>query len=409
MKRRKQSAIILAAAAGISVSLVQPLLAAEPIKILALDVLSGPFKDEGEQYIAGVRFAVEEINKSGGINGRPIDLIVDDSQLKPDVAQRKAVKAILDDNVKIIVGATGTAVVKSLAQVASRYKVILAAYSGEADEITGKEFVPEIFRLGLTTTMHAKASILALPENLGKKVYLINQDNAFGHSSADSYKKALDQFRPGWKLVGEDFHPIATKDFAPYLQKIIASDADVIVTSDYAADMTLLHKQAKSFGVKQPFVDLYMSNPVALREIGDAAIGSYTSEVYIVGMDTPANKAFVERWRQSKNPPYQYPDYAVGKAYNVMMYLASGLKKAGSEDHDAIIKAMEGLEYDGLIGKQVVRACDHQVQTPIAVTEVVAGPGQFYKFAAPGKVFILPMEKVSTPPDQTGNPRCAAK
>lgn len=381
--------------------------AAEPIKMLALDVTSGPFKDEGEQYLTGVRFAVEEINKAGGINGRQIKLFVDDSQLKPDVAQRKAIKYILDEDVKVIVGAVGTAVVKSLAQVAHKHKVVLAAYSGEADEITGSEFVPEVFRLVLSTSMHAKATVSAFPDTSWKKVYLLNQDNAFGNSASKSYKRMLDAMRPGWQLVGEDFHPIATKDFAPYLQKIIASGADVVLTGDYGADMTLLHKQAKNFGLKQPFGNLFLSNPIAMREIGDSAIGSFTSDIYMVGIDNPKNKAFIDRWKASnKEGAYQWPDFGIGKAYNAVMFLAEAMKKAGTEEHGALIKAFEGLEYDGIVGRQVMRTCDHQVQTPIATATIVAGPTKFYDFAATGPVKMIAADKASIPPQDTGNDRC---
>lgn len=387
----------------------QMALAAEPIKILVMDVMSGPFKDEGEQYVTGARFAVEEINKAGGINGRQIQLIVDDTQLKPDVAQRKAIRHILDDNVKIIVGAVATSVVKALAQVADKHKVVLAAYSGEADEITGKEFVPEVFRLILSTSMHARATVASFPNPDAKKIYLLNQDNAFGHSAAAAYKKALDQLRPGWTLVGEDYHPIATKDFAPYLQKILSSGADVILTGDYGADMTLLLKQANNFGIKQPFGNMFLSNPVALRELDKAAIGSFTSDIYMLGADTQKNREFIERWKAQKNPPYPMPDFGIGKAYNVVMFLAEAIKKAGSEDHDALIKAFEGLEYDGIMGRQVIRACDHQIQSQIASSTIVPGPGAFYTFASPGPVKLLPLEQMSVAPEDTGNPRCMKK
>lgn len=394
------------ASAGVTLGIAQRVQAAEPIKMLAIDVMSGPFKEEGEQYLAGVRFAVDQINRSGGINGRPIQLFVDDSELKPDVAQRKALHYVLDEHVKIIVGAVGTAITKSLAQVAHKNHVILAAYSGEADEITGKEFQPEVFRLVLSTTMHAKGTVAAFPKPY-KNVYLLNQDNAFGHSAAESYKKVLNQLDPGWKLVGDDYHPIATKDFAPYLQKVMSSGADVVLTGDYSADMTLLLKQAASFGVKQPFGNMFLSNPIAMREIGDAAIGDFTSDIYMVGVDTPANKAFLQQWKAyNKDPKYTWPDFGIGKAYDAVMFVAAALKKAGSDDPDKVIHAFEGLTFDGPMGHQVMRACDHQIQSPVASATIVKGPTPFYPFASTGPVTLQPLEKVAVAPADTGNSRC---
>lgn len=377
-----------------------------PIKMLIMDVLSGPFKEEGDQYVTGARFAVEEINKAGGINGRKIEVIVDDTQLKPDVAQRKAIRYVLDQDVKIIVGAVATSVVKSLAQVANKHKVVFVAYSGEADEITGREFVPGVFRAILSTSMHAKATVAAFPDPNARKVYLLNQDNAFGHSAAAAYKKALDELRPGWTLVGEDYHPIATRDFAPYLQKVIASGADVVLTGDYGADMTLLHKQAKSFGVKQPFGNMFLSNPVALREVDGAANGSFTSDIYMLGADTQKNRDFIERWKATGNTQYPLPDFGIGKAYNAVMFLAEAIKKAGTEEHDALVKAFEGLEFDGVMGRQVMRACDHQVQSAIGSATIVPGPTAYYEFGSPGPVKLHTLDDMSVAPEKTGNPRC---
>ncbi|MBI4587689.1 MAG: ABC transporter substrate-binding protein [Candidatus Rokubacteria bacterium] len=380
---------------------------AEPIKVLGLDVLSGPFKDIGERYLLGVKFAVEEINGSGGINGRPIKLYLDDSQLKPDVAQRKAIKYILDDGVKIIMGFTGTHVAKAVAQVAAKHKVIVVQYSAEADELTGKDHVPYVFRLALTTSMHAAATTAAFADKPHKKFYLLNQDYAYGHDVAKAYKKSLDRLKPGWQLAGEEYHPLATKDFAPYIQKIIAAGPDAVLTGNWGSDLSVLVKQAGKFGVKVPFGHQFLSDPVAMREIGEAAIGHFTSEVYMLGVDTPPNREFIERWhRKFKDTENPWPEFTIGKAYNTTMFMAAALKKANSDDADAVIRAWEGMAYESLIGRQVMRACDHQVQTPVAVAEIVPGPGKFYPFPFTGRVTLVPAENVSVPPKETGNKRC---
>ncbi len=408
MRRIRRGVIIAVLAVGIG-SLLGPraAAAAEPIRILGLDVTSGPFKDIGERYLMGVKFAVDEINRSGGINNRPVELLLDDSQLKPDVAQRKAIRHILDEDVKIIIGGTGTHVVKALAQVAAKHNVVLVLYSGEGDEITGQEFVPNLFRLSLSTSMHAAATVAAIADKPYRKVFLINQDYAYGRDVAKAYKKYLDRFKPGWQLVGEEYHPLATKDFAPYIQKIAASGADVVLTGNWGSDLTVLVKQAGRFGLKIPFGHQFLSDPVAMREIGDAAVGHFTSEIYMLGLDTPQNRAFIERWHQEfGGGAHPWPAFAIGKGYNTAMFLFAAIKKAGSAEAGALIKAWEGMAYDGLAGRQVMRACDHQIQTPVAVAEIVPGPGKYYEFPFVGPVRLIPTEKVSVPPRETGNPRC---
>ena len=381
----------------------------DPIKILALDVTSGAFKDIGDRYQMGVKFAVGEINASGGIGGRQISLMIDDSQLKPEVAQRKALKYILEEGVQVIIGGTGSNVVKALAQVANTNKIALVLYSGEDDAITGADFNPSVFRLALSTSMHANATVAAIANRPEKRLYFLHQDYSFGRSIAASYKRALDRMKPGWQLVGEDYHPLSTKDFSPYIQKIVSSKAEMVMSGDWGADLTIMHRQAADFGLKIPFGEIFLSDPVAMKEIGNAAIGSVTSEIYMVGVDNPANKAFIERWhKEYKSTDNPWPEFAIGKGYNTMMFLAAAMKKANSASLDPLIKAWEGMEFDSTMGKQVMRACDHQIQSAVATAEIVAGPGKFYPFAYAGPVTLIPVEKVSVPPKETGNKRCEA-
>jgi len=348
-----------------------------------------------------------EINQAGGINGRPIKLFLEDTQFKPDVAQRKAVKYILDEGVKIIIGTTGTHVAKALMQVADKNKVVLALYTAEGDEITGEEFTPYLFRAANNASMHAAATTYAFRDKPYRKFYLLNMDYAFGHAVAKAYKKSLDRFKPGWELAGEEFHPLATKDFAPYIQKIKASGAEVVLTGNFSSDVTLLIKQAAQFGLKVPFGHFFLSDPVYMREVGDAAIGHITSYYYMLGIDTPQNKAFIDRWNKKfKDTDNPWPEVLIGGAYNTTMFLAAALKQANSDVPDAVIRSWEGLAYDGLSGRQVMRACDHQIQTPIAVATIVPGPGKFYPFAYTGPVTLVPAETVSVPPRETGNKRC---
>jgi len=378
-----------------------------PIKILALDVKSGAFKDIGDRYQLGVQFAVDELNAAGGIDGRKIDLLVDDSQLKPDVAQRKALKYVLDDDVKVIIGGTGSNVVKALAQVANNNKVALVLYSGEDDAITGEDFNPSVFRLSLSTSMHANATVAGLANRPEKRFYFLHQDYSFGHALAASYKKALDRMKPGWQLAGEDYHPLSTRDFSPYIQKIAASNAEMVLSGNWGADLTILHRQAADFGLKKPFGHIFLSDPVAMKEIDRAAVGSVTSEIYMLGVDNPKNKAFIDAWHaKNKDTDNPWPAFAIGKGYDTMMFLAAAIKKAGSEELAPLTQAWEGMEFDGVMGKQVMRACDHQIQSDVAFAEIVQGPGKFYPFSFIGPVTLIPADQVSVPPKETGNKRC---
>ena len=142
-------------------------------------------------------------------------------------------------------------------------------------------------------------------------------------------------------------------------------------------------------------------------KVDDAAVGQVTSETYMAAIDTPENLAFIERWKKVHgNSEYPVPDYSIGKAYNMVHFLAAAIEKANSSDAGKIIAAWEGLTFKGVIGTQTMRACDHQILAPVAYTKIAPGPTKYYSFASPADVKQLPAEEAAVAHADTGNPRC---
>ena len=406
MKGRIPLSFSLAGCLLMALLIPSPGNSAEPIAMLALDPLSGVMKDIGDRYQLGIRFAVEEINAAGGLLGRPIKMFYDDSQLKPDVAARKVSRYASEEKVKFIMTGTGTHVAKAMAQVAEKEKIIMLNYGAAGDELTGKDFSPYHFRAALSTGQQSGALAAYFAGTAYKKYYLLCQDYAFGHDVAEAFKKAMKKFKPDWQLAGEDYHPVGTKDMGPYVSKIISSGAEVLITGNWGADLLVLLKQGAALGLKAKVGSYYLTDTNALPAIGDAAVGNITVEVYMLTEDTPQNKAFVDRWTKRKlDPNHPYPAWLIGKSYQAFMFMVEAIKQAKSTDADAIIKAWEGMSYDALVGRMMMRACDHQVVTPISVAEVIPS-GPYYKFPFVGKPNMISGEKGAVPPAETGNPRC---
>ena len=405
---KRTGILILATLFWVTMAFIPPVGGgAEPIKMVAIDPLSGVMKDIGDRYHLGIKFAVEEVNATGGILGRPIKMFLDDSQLKPDVAARKVSRYVAEEQVQFIMTGTGTHVAKAMAQVAEKEKIIMINYGAAGDELTGKDFTPYHFRIALSTGQQSGALAAYFAGTPYKKYYIICQDYAFGHDVAEAFKKGMNKFRPGWQLVGEDYHPIGTKDLGPYISKVIASGAEVLITGNWGSDIQVLLKQGAGLGLKAKIGNYFLSDPVHLQAIGDAAVGHITAEIYMLTEDTPQNKAFIDRWTKRKmDPDHPYPAFLIGKSYQAFMFMIEAIKKAKSTKAEDVIKAWEGMSYDGLVGRMSMRACDHQVVTPISVAEILPGPGAYYKFPFVGKPTVISAEKGAVPPEETGNPRC---
>jgi branched-chain amino acid transport system substrate-binding protein len=397
-------------AMGILLAMGYPSLgdSAEPIKMVSLDVISGTMKFVGDAYQDGIKFAVEEINAAGGLLGRPIEMFYDDHQLKPDVGTRKALRYILEDKVTFIVGGTATNVGQALSDLGEKEKIIVLNYGWAGDDLTGKLFNRHHFRVSLSVSQHSTALAAYLAGTPYKTCYILCQDYSAPRQGAAAFKRAMDRFKPGWKLVGEDYHPVGAKDLAPYISKVIDSKAELLFTINWGGDLIVLLKQAAALGCKAKVVSFFISDPIVCEAAGDAAVGAITAEIYMLTVDTPKNKALIERWKKRKmTAEHPYPDLFVGKAYQAFMFLAEAIKKANSTKAENIIKAWEGLSYESPMGRMTMRTCDHQALSPIPVAEIRPGPGHFFKFPYVGKpAAMIPADKAAVPPEETGNPRC---
>ena len=404
-------AALLGATAALGLTGSLPALAADkaPIVFVAAIIESGPFKVTDVQNLAGVRYAVDQINHNGGINGQPVKLDVIDTELNAAATRRKVTDAILNDNAKAIIGASGSDIVNALVSVGQKYRVPVFAFAGEADDMTGARFQPALFRFASNTSMHASAIVYAMKHFYPdvKKVFLLNEDYAFGHESETGFKAALKSVDPDVQIVGSVFHPRGTADFSPYLQQIQASGADFVLTADWGADLIKLLTQGQSFGLKPRIGGTFVADPEILKGIGNAGIGDIGADVYQPTIETPENKAFVAAWHASHadtNTPWTTA--SVGKSYVTTELAAYVFTKAGTSDFDRVVKAAEGLQYASVAGPLTIRACDHQVQIGQATGEVVATNNNPYPFPFIGPAYIAPISAIAVPPADTGNPRC---
>lgn len=381
--------------------------AVEPIKILDLDPQSGVMKDVGERYQMAVKFWEEEVNAAGGINGRPVKVYYDDHQTKPDIATRKAIKYITEENVQYITTGVGTHIVSALEQVADKYKVILFSLSPAGDSLTGKEFTPYYFRSNLQNTQTAGGLAAYFAKSKYKKYYILCQDYAFGHDVAAAFKAGMKRHNADWELVGEDYHPIGTKDLGPYITKVISSGAEVLITGNFGPDLINLLQQSRTLGLKAKYGTYYMEDVYILKEVKNAAVGAITAEDYALTVDTPMNKDFVERWHKrmmDQNIPY--PDSYIGKGYQGIKFLGEAIKKAKSANPDDVITAWEGLSMQNLTGTWTMRPCDHQLIAPVVISEVMGGPNPYYDFPYVGVPTLIPAEEAAMPQSEVDNPRC---
>jgi branched-chain amino acid transport system substrate-binding protein len=202
-----------------------------------------------------------------------------------------------------------------------------------------------------------------------KKIYIIGQDYSFGKAVADGAVKMLGQKRPDIQIVGNELHPIGkVQDFSPYVQKIVASGADAVITGNWGADMISLAKAANEAGLKVPFYTYYAASDGVTAAIGAAGV----DRIRLVHETIPGNPSapkvfgdYIGGYKKLRpNNDINQPRINTG-----LNMLALAIKKAGTTDVDKVAAALEGMEWTTLGGDQVVmRREDHQLQMPIYIS-----------------------------------------
>ncbi len=384
----------------------------DTIKIGLVEAFSGPSAIVGQYYRIATHWVAHDINKRGGIfvdgKMKKVQIILGNSMGKPAMVKKVGERLILRNKVDVLWGTSGSHNAKILSQVAKKYKTLMINPMSLSDSLhDGKNFNRYTFRTTLNTTMVGNSLAYFYAKRPETKFYILNQDYLFGHSLASAFKNALKRFKPEAKIVGETYHPLFTKDFAPYVTKIKATDAEVVFTGDWDPDAANLIRQARGLGMMLPFAHIYADSVITLRAIGpQAGVGQVNTNDHMVTVDTPANnhynKVWNALWTKGWEKPYnsityKWPGTIFGRTSESTYWLLDVMRRAGSTDPDKVIKVWEGDKWVGLTGTLEMRGCDHQVARDLFVTEFIFPNKWFSDAASYGKPIVMPREIAVSP------------
>ena len=386
----------------------------DTIKIGYINSFSGPGAVNGRNYWIPNSFVVYDINKRGGImvdgKRKMIEIIKGDNQGKAALTKKMSEKLCLQDKVDVLWGNSGSHLCLITQHVAKKYKTIYVNPLSQSEHLMNAEnFNRYTFRPCLTTSQFAYATAYYYKSQKERKFYILNQDYSFGHETAEHFKEGLKKYVPDAVVVGEAYHPLFLKDFAPYITKISASGAEVIFTSDWDPDIANFIKTARQLGVNLPFANCFCVAASTFKSLGGpGGAGCVNIYDYTLSIDSPSNNTFVdiyhESWKKWTSPynitMSMWPNNGIGLCINTLYWLYSVIERAGSTDPEKIIATWEGDEFKGITdGVMKMRADDHQVIHELYAT-VYAYPNRFLDDAAYcGPVTVIPAEFCEPPLD----------
>jgi branched-chain amino acid transport system substrate-binding protein len=347
---------------------------AKAYKIGSLQPLSGTAAAGGITALVGVQMAVDRINKAGGINGRPVELIVADYESKPDVGRRKAEKLVVEDLIDAQVGGYLSNVCLACMPVYEEHKIVNMISVCLDTTITTSKCSRYTFRPFDYAPGQAVAFAPYLVSKMGKKWHLVYLDYAWGQSTRDAYADEIK--KNGGAVVGATGIPLGTADMAPFLSKV-TGDFDGLFAIMFGANAVTFINQAYDLGLTKKYKlagDGAAAESTHLPALGIKVEGFVGINRYLPVMDPPLNTPHHKRFFDDATARLKkidasgpLPDRYVQSNYETMNALKLGMEKCGyrgREDTMKLIEALEGLEMkegdDFPQGDKVLRKEDHQ-------------------------------------------------
>lgn len=331
----------------------------EKIRIGHLTPLTGFLGALGEYAVMGIKMATEEINAAGGVMGRQLDVMSEDS-VNPQVASTKAQRMIERDGVAVLMGEINSASALTISQVAARNRKLFMSIGARSDALRGKDCNRFTFHVDIPVTVMVNAAGQALVrEGLvkGKKIYSLTADYLFGHDLSKAAKKFF--AANGGEQIGDELVATDVTDFSPYLLKIRQARPDLVATNLAGNQVTNFVKQYAEFGL--PFaVAGFNLNTADAWAAGEGNLGGIWPTVWHHELPTPGSKAFVVAFTKKYGKP---PENHAWIEYVSLKMMAQAMNETRSTDTDKLIAYFESeAQFDILkTRKAYFRSWDHQL------------------------------------------------
>ncbi|MEM1361241.1 MAG: urea ABC transporter substrate-binding protein [Pseudomonadota bacterium] len=346
--RLRLGALAAAVAGGTALLAAGPLAAQDgPIKIGVLEDQSGDFAAATNVKVNAIRLAADEINEGGGIAGRPIELVIYDTQSDNRRYQEFMRRVLQQDQVDVVFAGFSSASREAYRPIVNQFDG-LAFYNNQYE---GGVCDANMIVTGAVPEQQFSTLIPWMMETYGPNAYTLAADYNFGQISAEWVRQIVEE--NGGTMVGEEFIPLGVSQFSQSIQNIQGSDADFVVTLLVGAAQASYYEQAAAADVGLPMASsVNVGQGYEHKRFTPPSLASmYVTTNYIEEIDTPESQAFVEKFRAAF-PDEPYINQEAANSYIAMNLYKQLVERAGTTEHDALrgIIAEGDVCFDGPSG-----------------------------------------------------------
>ena len=355
------------ALAGLCMLIPGAAVAQKTIKVGYPMILSGPGALFGEPALKGAQMFVEEINGKGGVLGMKLELIPRDTKGNADEAVRVSRELILKDNVDFLVGTLTSAEGPAVSTIAKENKIVFIAPIPKTDQLTAPANLhPYVFRTASNTTIEGRTAAEIMAKWPVKRIATIAPDYAYGQDVAKAFVDHIKKLKPDVEIVDQQWPKLGEADYTPFINAQMGKKPEAVFSGLWGGHFLTFVKQAKPL----KYFDAISYNFIAGGEGASIESTRTMGDDYPVGIwgnaydafnwegAPAAHKDYLTRVKEftKQDPPSSWPV----TGYVAMQMLVEGIKKANSTESDKVAKALLDLTIDTPIGKQTLRAKDHQ-------------------------------------------------
>ena len=339
----------------------------EPIKIGILDPLSSPYKTSSIHDVHGANVAVDLFNKRGGVLGRPVVILEADDASNPETAVKVATKFIKEDRVDVLLGTFNADCALVVSELAKKENKLFMVTGSHLPELSGAACNSHTFVFMPHARMLAQAVVPYLVKAYGTRWYMITTSTLDGKAAAQAMAEAAEVYKV--ELVGEALIPFGSTDFVSALSAAKAKEPTAIILNLYGWDLVHALKAYGKLELAKEKIGIggMISGEQIGRPLGYANNTGIWGLIWDPKISTDGSKRFI----QSVIDKYNHtPTSRCYLGYAATTQILEAIQRAGSTETAALIKALEGHEFDGLKeGKSVFRATDHQHVQDVLVGE----------------------------------------
>jgi branched-chain amino acid transport system substrate-binding protein len=336
------------------------------VNVGVASTLSGTFASLGTPGLDGIKLEISQLNKSGGLLGKKLNLVTADDQIDPATGATVTRNLILNDKVVALFGSVSSAVALAQEQLANQYRVPVFFHIANDIGLTTTHFTKNAFEISPNTDMEPAAAALAFARVVGKgpiRIATITPDYSFGLDTAKAFLADLKKDGVTYTVTSQQTPALGATSYTSNIAAMLSSNPQYVFVGEYGGDLTTLTKQGLGLGLFNKAKVGAMYDYDVLSSLGTQAPAGSIAWDRAAFWAQPGSSMdrFVSAYKSAFG---SYPDEWAINGYVAAEAWAFGVRKAGSFDTTKLSTALGGASVPTVRGNVMIRGCDHQAEVP---------------------------------------------